>query len=104
MPSALALDQLRNAPGQATVSLAAIVASVALMVSMAIMVASFRHSLDEWLQRVLPADAYVRPGLGADSAFLSPIDQERIASIRGVERIEYSRAQSLLLDPARLTP
>src|SRR5207245_1673372 len=48
------LAQLRGAPGQAGVSLAAIVASVSLMVSMAIMVASFRQSLDEWLERVLP--------------------------------------------------
>ena len=30
------------------------------MVSMAIMVASFRHSLDAWLERILPADVYVR--------------------------------------------
>src|ERR1022692_1734033 len=44
-PSRLALLQLRGAPGQAAVSLAAIVASVSLMVSMAIMVASFRISL-----------------------------------------------------------
>jgi putative ABC transport system permease protein len=101
VPAALALDQLRNAPGQATVSLAAIVASVALMASMAIMVASFRHSLEQWLQRVLPADVYVRPGPGSDTAFLAPADQERIATARGVQRVEFSRAQSVLLDPAR---
>jgi putative ABC transport system permease protein len=101
VPAALALDQLRNAPGQATVSLAAIVASAALMVSMAIMVTSFRDSLDEWLQRVLPADVYVRPGPGADTAFLAPAEQERIAQASGVERVEFARTQSVLLDPAR---
>ena len=42
IPYALALAQLRGAPGQAMVSLAAIVASFSLMVAMAIMVASFR--------------------------------------------------------------
>ena len=29
---------------------------------MAIMVASFRDSLDAWLERVLPADVYLRAG------------------------------------------
>ena len=42
-PARLALLQLRGAPGQAGVSLVAIVASVSLMVSMAIMVASFQN-------------------------------------------------------------
>jgi putative ABC transport system permease protein len=101
VPAALALDQLRNAPGQATVSLAAIVASVALIVAMAIMVASFRDSLGDWLDRVLPADVYLRAGPGADSAYLSPADQARIAALPGLRRVEFTRAQSLLLDPAR---
>ena len=56
----LALAQLQGAPGQASVSLAAIVASFSLMVAMAIMVASFRVSLTSWLDQVLPADLYLR--------------------------------------------
>ena len=84
-----------------SVSLAAIVASVALFVSMAIMVASFRQSLDDWLLRVLPADVYVRPGMFADSAFFSADDQRRIAVLGGVERVEFSRADSVLIDAAR---
>ena len=56
-PVQLALAQLRGAPGQVSVSLAAIVASVSLTVSMVIMVASLRDSLDRWLERILPADA-----------------------------------------------
>jgi len=54
VPAALALEQLRGAPGQAMVSLAAIVASFSLMVAMAIMVSSFRESVSDWLDRVLP--------------------------------------------------
>ena len=50
---ALALAQLRGAPGQAAVSLAAIVASFSLMAAMAIMVASFRQSLDDWLNAMM---------------------------------------------------
>src|SRR5205814_148069 len=101
VPARIGLAQLRGAPGQAGVSLAAIVASVSLMVSMAIMVASFRQSLDEWLERVLPADLYVRAGPGSDTAFLSPADQQTIATLPGVRRAEFLRSQRLLVAPDR---
>jgi putative ABC transport system permease protein len=101
VPGALALDQLRGAPGQATVSLATIVASVSLMVSMAIMVASFRQSLDDWLVRILPADVYVRAGTAGDSAFFSADDQRRLAALDGVARVSFLRVQSVFLDPAQ---
>lgn len=97
----LALAQLAGAPGQAMVSLAAIVASVSLMVSMAIMVTSFRGSLDAWLERLLPADLYMRTGLLNDAAFLSPENQDRIRSLSGVRRADFLRAQQLLLAPDR---
>ncbi len=97
----IGLAQLRGAPGQAGVSLAAIVASVSLMVSMAIMVASFRQSLDEWLERMLPADLYVRAGPGSDTAFLSPADQRTIAALPGARRVEFLRSQRLIVAPDR---
>ncbi len=98
---ALALAQLRGAPGQATVSLAAIVASVGLMTSMAIMVASFRTSVDSWLVGLLPADLYLRVGRHGDSALLQPADQQRIAALRGLRRVEFQREEEILLDARR---
>jgi putative ABC transport system permease protein len=56
----LARARLTAAPGQAVVAGAGVVASVALAVSMAIMVSSFRGSLDDWLTQMLPADLYLR--------------------------------------------
>src|SRR5258708_12435410 len=91
----IGLAQLRGAPGQAGVSLAAIVASVSLMVSMAIMVASFRQSLDEWLERVLPADLYLRAGPGSDTAFLSPPHQQTIPTLPPVPPPEFLRTPPL---------
>ncbi len=97
----IGLAQLRGAPEQAGVSLAAIVASVSLMVSMAIMVASFRQSLDEWLERMLPADLYLRAGPGSDTAFLSLADQRTIAALPGARRVEFLRSQRLIVAPDR---
>ena len=98
-PARVGLAQLRGAPGQAGVSLAAVVAAVSLMVSMAIMVASFRQSLDEWLQRILPADLYLRTGPGSDTAYLTTADQEAIARVPGIRRVEFMRTQRLTVDP-----
>ncbi len=100
-PPRLALLQLRGGPGQVAVSLAAIVAAVSLMVSMAIMVASFRNSLDAWLERILPADMYVRAGAAGDTPYMNADDQARIAALPGVRRAEFQREQQLLIDPAR---
>ena len=58
----VAVAQLRGTARRATVSIAAVLVSFSLMVAMAIMVFSFRMSLEAWMQRILPADLYVRAG------------------------------------------
>ena len=101
VPVRLAAQQLHGAPGQSMLSLATIVAAVSLLVSMAIMVASFRHSLGAWLDHVLPADLYVRTSASTDTAFLSPGDQAALARIPGVRRADFTRLQSILLAPEK---
>jgi putative ABC transport system permease protein len=99
LPAALALSHLRATPGRFASMLAAVVASVALMSAMAIMVDSFRQSLDAWLRVMLPADLYVRTA--GDTAFLSVDDQHAIASIAGVAQAEFMRVTTISLDPSR---
>jgi putative ABC transport system permease protein len=98
-PAQLAIAQLRGASTLAGASVAGVVVSFSLMVAMAIMVWSFRDSLDAWLNRVLPADIYLRAGHGGDTAFFSPADQARIATTLGIDRVEFQRQVSVLLDP-----
>ena len=98
VPVRLALDYLRASPGRVAAMLAAMVASVSLMVAMAIMVASFRQSLDGWLTAMLPADLYARSS--SDAVAFDATDRESIARIPGVARVEFMRATSIVLDPA----
>jgi putative ABC transport system permease protein len=98
---ALALAQLRAAPGQAAVSLAAIVASFSLMAAMAIMVASFRQSVDDWLGTVLPADVYFRTTHAGDTGVLEPAFVARVRSLPQIARIDFLRSGRVILDPAR---
>jgi putative ABC transport system permease protein len=98
---ALAMARLANASGQAAIALGGVLASFALMVAMAIMVASFRNSVDDWLVRILPADMYVRVAAAGGSAGLGPNEQAALAGLSGVARSEFLRSRPLSLDPAR---
>jgi putative ABC transport system permease protein len=101
IPYSLALSQLRGAPGQAMVSLAAIVASFSLMAAMAIMVASFRHSVDDWLGVVLPAQLYFRTTQAGETAWIDPAMEARVQALPQVARAEFLRSSRITLDPAR---
>jgi putative ABC transport system permease protein len=98
----VAVAQLRGTARRATVSIAAVLVSFSLMVAMAIMVYSFRLSLDAWMQRVLPADVYVRAGSASVGAYLDAPAQRALAALPGVERVDFVRFQDILLPGERL--
>jgi len=98
---ALALARLANASGQAGIALGGVLASFSLMVAMAIMVASFRTSVDEWVLRILPADVYVRSASSGTTGGLSPVEQEALRNVPGIARIEFLRVRSVSLSSER---
>ena len=100
----LAITRLANAPAQAGISLAAVLAAVSLAGAMAIMVTSFRHSVEDWLEQVLPSPAYLRQKTAEQSKSQGYFDAAAQAAIRatpGVLRAEFVRTEALTLDPAR---
>ncbi|MEW5781551.1 MAG: FtsX-like permease family protein [Pseudomonadota bacterium] len=97
----LSLQRLAAAPSHAGIALAGVVASFALMVAMAIMVGSFRDSVDRWLGRVLAAPLYFRVPAGGNSAFVPPEALTAIAARPELERFEWLRILQLDLDPRR---
>ncbi len=98
----VAVAQLRGTARRATVSIAAVLVSFSLMVAMAIMVFSFRMSLETWMERILPADLYVRAGSPATGAYLDTRAQESIAALPPVARVDFVRFQDVLLPGERL--
>ncbi len=100
-PATLAAAQLQATPRQVGVSLAAIVASLSLMVSMLIMIGSFRVSLDQWLDAMLPADLYVRAGRAGETGYFSAEEQQRISQLEGVRDAVFVRSLNVLLRPDR---
>ena len=98
---ALTLARLANASGQAAIALGGVLASFSLMVAMAIMVMSFRVSLDDWLVQLLPADLYVRIASGGSAGGLTPPQQAALRALPGVARVDFLRTRQLSLDPSR---
>jgi putative ABC transport system permease protein len=97
----LALARLTNAPNQASIALGGILSSFSLMVAMAIMVSSFRISVDDWLSQLLAADVYVESSAGGDTGSLNPEEQRAIAAIEGIAAVDFLRTSELTLDPRR---
>lgn len=91
VPFQIAIAHLRGTARYATLSVSAIVVSFSLMIAMAIMVNSFRHSLDLWTQKILPADLYLRSGYGRQSAHLDASAVDGLREIRGIATVRVSR-------------
>jgi putative ABC transport system permease protein len=99
--STLTLARLANAPNQASIALSGVLSSFSLMVAMAIMVASFRESVDDWLTQVLASDLYVQSSENGNTGALGPAQQQMIATIPGIARADFMRYFKITLDPAR---
>lgn len=97
----LALARLANVPGQASIALGGVLSSFSLIVAMAIMVSSFRVSVDDWLTQLLSADLYVRSAGSGETGAMRRAEQVLLAAVPGVERANFLHTSTLTLDPAR---
>ena len=97
----LAVWRLAQAPASAAGLIAGVVAALALTVAMVVMVASFRDSVTQWLDKVLPADLY---GSLSRSELNQAVIQDpglipAIAAVPGVLRLEFTLQQKILFRP-----
>lgn len=100
----LAVERARRVRESAAVAVSGVVASLSLAVALTVMVASFRGSVAQWLDVVLPADLYVRTaaaGSASDAATLSTGFVAAMGRLDGVARLSAIRTTPLLLDPLR---
>jgi putative ABC transport system permease protein len=97
----LAVERARRVRGSAAVAVSGVVAALSLAVALTVMVASFRDSVTQWLDVVLPADLYVRTAsntAASDTVYFSPEFVAALAQVPGVERTGTLRVTQLLLD------
>jgi putative ABC transport system permease protein len=99
----LAVARAQHLRETAAVAVSGVVASLSLAVALTVMVASFRDSVTQWLDRVLPADLYARSSanLGAsDTVYFSPEFVTAAAALKGVKQLQVQRHVALLLNPS----
>jgi putative ABC transport system permease protein len=99
----LAIWRLAQAPASAAGLIAGVVAALALSVAMVVMVASFRDSMTQWLDQVLPADLYAnfkKLDLG-DELLKNPLLLESIGKVPGIERYELTMQRKVLFQSDR---
>lgn len=100
----LAVERARRVRESAAVAVSGVVAALSLAVALTVMVASFRQSVADWLDVLLPADLYLRTSnstASGDTAFLEPALVQALPQVPGVARVATQRVRNLLLDPAR---
>ena len=94
----LAAGNLGGAPLRTSVAVASLMIAIAMMVSVAVLVASFRTTVVAWADETLTADLFVRPlGLADAStdARFSPRIAERVLAVPGVAAVDTYRAVEL---------
>ena len=105
----LAIERARRMRHTATIAMAGVVASLSLSVALTVMVTSFRGSVTQWLDVVLPADLYARLSTGgerkgsqtgtvAQSLSLDRRALPALAAVPGVQRVDGVRVSALTLD------
>jgi len=103
----LASRSLAASLRRTSVLVGALATAVAMMVSVGIMVGSFRQTVVSWMNRQLPADLYLRPAGNAASDRHPTISMElaeAIARLPGVAAVDRLRAYEISYDgmPATL--
>ena len=103
----LAVERARRVRETAAVAVSGVVASLSLAVALTVMVASFRDSVTQWLDTVLPADLYMRTappsttGGAGETVFFTPELLAALARTPGVARISALRTTGLQLDASQ---
>ena len=94
-----AIWRIAQAPASAAGLISGVVAAISLTIAMVVMVASFRDSVAQWLDQILPADLYTSSQGMVNSSGFSEQSQRKVAQIAGVARYEFNRHQPVLVRP-----
>ena len=95
----LAARGLAASPARISILTMSLATAVAMMASVAIMVGSFRQTLQVWAEQTLRADLFLRPVAqisGSDTATIPPEAIQMVEETPGVEAVDAYRAVDLI--------
>lgn len=94
----IAVSATQAALGRASVAICGLLVSLAMAISVTIMIGSFRTTVILWMEQVLVADLYISPEVADAAARPEPFPgdiAQRIAQVPGVEAVDPFRLQSI---------
>jgi len=100
----LAVERARRMRESAAIAVSGVVASLSLAVALTVMVDSFRGSMLQWLDTVLPAALYVRTSgstVSSEHAYFDPQLVQAIRTLPGVDHLRAQRSMPLTFDSTR---
>ncbi|MBX9949365.1 MAG: ABC transporter permease [Candidatus Obscuribacterales bacterium] len=80
----ISLRALGGAPGRTAVAVASLMVGISMMISLAIMISSFRSTVVAWVEQTLKADLYIQSQSRAEGNREGKIDSKTADLIRGV--------------------
>lgn len=87
----LAALSLHGALGRTSVAVASLMVGISMMVSLAVMISSFRHTVEAWVQQTLKADLWLEPA-GRDvsnrAGRLTPDLVSKIRKVAGIDSVD----------------
>ncbi|MBA4393115.1 MAG: hypothetical protein C0407_06150, partial [Desulfobacca sp.] len=91
----LGLTYVNRYSGRTAVAMAALMIAIAMLISVSLMIRSFRQTVDTWISQSVSGDLFVGPGGPANQGFtqfLEPRVIREIESIKKIAEIYYSRS------------
>jgi putative ABC transport system permease protein len=102
----LACANLIGAIPRVTISVAALAASLAMMIAISILIASFRQTVEYWVDQTLRADIYVKPVTRlttSDDGFISDEAVNAISRDSEVAAVDAFTSQQIIFDGNQVT-
>ncbi len=84
----LASANLRGSLGRTSVAIASLMLGIAMMISLNIMIASFRETVIMWVNQTLQADLYIESTSRSEASKSAKLSQDRVDALRYVEGVE----------------
>ena len=84
-PARLAARHLKDSGTRAAVSVAALATAVALFCALAIMVHSFRHTVEAWVTQSVSGDLFIRPKMAEFNRYRDPVPPEMVKAIEALD-------------------
>jgi putative ABC transport system permease protein len=94
----LAADNVTRNAAKSAVTVASLMVGLSMVMGSAILVHSFRRSIDTWLQQTVPADLFVTAGsktAGIKNATVDPKLAAEIATVPGIDAVDMVRIRNI---------